>query len=275
MIKAQPVACAVLPRCLPRKVTGTSRDQSATSDNPHSVLMRGDESYKYSIRRFSADYFLQNLLTAFPQVSAAMAIFNNTDMDIPTITAYNTSAIAIADLHETLIPDALYARILEFFKPQAITLDVGCGSGRDTAWLRQNGFDASGLDASEGMLFEARKRHPEIVFNYDSLPALQSIETSTYTNILCSAVIMHLPINAVAISASNLMRILIPHGTLLLSFRNSHHDSKRENDKLYESLSTDWLVHVFELAGATLVMQETTLETARNNYWHTMVFRKN
>jgi len=205
----------------------------------------------------------------------ARAILNNTGMDISTVTAYNTSATAIADLHETLTPNALYVRLLEFFKPEAITLDVGCGSGRDTAWLRQNGFDASGIDASEGMLFEARKRHPGILFNYDALPALQSIENSTYTNILCSAVIMHLPMNAVALSALNLMRILIPQGNLVLSFRNSHQASKRENGKLYESLAPDWLVSVFELAGATLMMQETTLETARNHYWHTMIFRKN
>jgi SAM-dependent methyltransferase len=40
-------------------------------------------------------------------------------------------------------------------------LDFGCGAGRSTRFLRDLGFDVSGIDVSEAMLREARSRDPE------------------------------------------------------------------------------------------------------------------
>lgn len=39
-------------------------------------------------------------------------------------------------------------------------LDIGCGAGRSTRFLRHLGFQAVGVDVSEAMVFEARRRDP-------------------------------------------------------------------------------------------------------------------
>ena len=39
-------------------------------------------------------------------------------------------------------------------------LDFGCGAGRSTRFLKQIGFDAIGVDISEGMLEQARQKDP-------------------------------------------------------------------------------------------------------------------
>ena len=192
-------------------------------------------------------------------------------MDKSTIQVYDQNAKAIADLHETLIPHALHELILQFFEPHAKTLDIGCGSGRDTAWLAHRGFDVIGMDASIGMLAEARKRHPNIMFLQEALPNLCGIENRSYTNILCSAVLMHLVRTSLPVAAFNLMRILKPEGHLLISFRNTRQADGREDGKWYESLTPEEVITAFEQEEGVLLLRESTLEKGRNLCWHTLI----
>ncbi|GGR39804.1 class I SAM-dependent methyltransferase [Streptomyces netropsis] len=39
-------------------------------------------------------------------------------------------------------------------------LDLGCGTGRDAAWLHRAGYDVTGADLSDAMLAHARAHHP-------------------------------------------------------------------------------------------------------------------
>ncbi|MBN1641535.1 MAG: NUDIX domain-containing protein [Anaerolineae bacterium] len=55
-------------------------------------------------------------------------------------------------LHEDM------ARFVGRLAPGVRVLDVGCGPGRDTAWLVEQGYDAYGVDLSLGMLRAARQR---------------------------------------------------------------------------------------------------------------------
>jgi SAM-dependent methyltransferase len=195
-------------------------------------------------------------------------------MDWQTIDAYNSHAKNISNLHERLIPRQLYQLILEYFEPNGKTLDIGCGSGRDTAWLANNGFDVMGIDASSRMLEEARKRHPELTFQEMALPDLAGISDGSYANALCSAVLMHLEHGSLKIAAKNILRILSKGGILLLSFRGTREANKRENGKLYETITKEEAIGLFEQEGGELLFYESTLEAGRNHFWHTFVFKK-
>ena len=85
----------------------------------------------------------------------------------------------------------MHALLRRFFK-SGPTADIGCGRGRDTAWLNENGFPAVGYDASEGLLAEARRLHLGVHFRMASLPALEGIGDESFANVLCETVIMHL-----------------------------------------------------------------------------------
>lgn len=70
---------------------------------------------------------------------------------------------------------ALRARSYELLAPPpgALVVDVGCGSGRAVAELREQGVTAIGLDPSEQMIDLARERWPDCEFrvgNADELP---------------------------------------------------------------------------------------------------------
>lgn len=195
-------------------------------------------------------------------------------MDNKTITAYNQSATQIASLHNTLVPETLYRLMDSYFVSGAACVDVGCGIGRDSNWLLLQGYQVVGIDAAAQMLFEARKRYPNISFIHDCLPMLKTIEDNQFTNVLCSAVIMHLGADQIALAVVNLVRIMIKGGVILISFRGTDEVDQREDGKLYTPLSTDKLIKVFASSGATLLFRESDHEVGRGFEWQNLVFKK-
>jgi len=76
-------------------------------------------------------------------------------MDDRTLGAYDLAAGAFAE--EWLgqpVPVDLQAVVRKYFRPGP-TADIGCGAGRDTAWLNDNGFPTVGYEPSSGLLGEA------------------------------------------------------------------------------------------------------------------------
>lgn len=195
-------------------------------------------------------------------------------MDQKTIAAYNQSATQIVALHNTLIPENLYRIIDRFFIRGAECTDVGCGIGRDSRWLLRQGYQVTGIDASEQMLFEARQRCPGVLFIQDSLPLLTTIEDGVFTNVLCSAVIMHLGADQINLAVVHLLRVMIEGGVIVVSFRGTHNVDQRENDKLYTPILVDELIATFAEFGAILLFYERDYETGRMLEWHNLVFRK-
>ncbi|CAG4890996.1 class I SAM-dependent methyltransferase [Paraburkholderia saeva] len=56
----------------------------------------------------------------------------------------------------------MYARLTTHLLPRGQTADIGCGNGRDVAWMAANGYRVTGFDASPGLLAEARRLHPDL-----------------------------------------------------------------------------------------------------------------
>ena len=84
-------------------------------------------------------------------------------MDRATVGAYDAGAAAFAkDWHDQPAPVDLHALVKRFFRPGGRTADIGCGSGREVAFLAANGFDAVGYDASDALLEQARLRYPRL-----------------------------------------------------------------------------------------------------------------
>ena len=136
-------------------------------------------------------------------------------------------------------PSDLHAVVRQFFIPGA-TADVGCGSGRDAAWLDANGYPARGFDASEGLLAEARRRHPQLQFSLAVLPGLGGIAEGSFANVLCETVIMHLEPEAIMPAVERLLAILVPGGTLYLSWRVTEGADRRdEHGRLYAAFDPE------------------------------------
>ena len=75
-----------------------------------------------------------------------------------TTRAYDQSAHEFAERWFDVRLNEQMERFAGRLGPGSRVLDVGCGPGRDAAWLAELGFDAGGIDLSMEMLQEGRRR---------------------------------------------------------------------------------------------------------------------
>jgi SAM-dependent methyltransferase len=176
-------------------------------------------------------------------------------MDPHTIAAYDRSAGDFAaDWHAQPAPDDLHALMRRYFRPGP-TADIGCGSGREVAWLNANGYPAVGFDPSEGLLAEARARYPALSFAAGGLPQLAGVPDASFENVLCETVIMHVPVADIPQAVRRLLALVRPGGTLCLSWRVTRGADVRDaHGRLYAAfepgLVTDALMDVEVLLDA-------------------------
>lgn len=187
-------------------------------------------------------------------------------MDRSTLAAYDADPLAYVKrwLGEPE-PTGLHALMLRHFKPGGLTADIGSGSGRLTAWLAAQGFAVVGFDASEGLLAQARSRHPQIEFHHAVLPDLSGIARQSFDNVLCKTVIMHLPRDEIAPAVRSMAALLKPGGVLLLNWRITRTaDARDEHGRLYSAFDSE-LVRA-ALTGLTLLLDEEDLRPSGKAY---------
>ena len=194
-------------------------------------------------------------------------------MDRATLAAYDSAAADYAkDWHDQPPPTDLHALIRRYFK-KASTADIGCGSGREVGWLNANGYPAVGYDASQGLLKEARRRYPDAKFALATLPALTPIAATSFDNVLCDTVLMHLPVNEIASSTRRLIDIVKPGGILYLSWRVTKDVAQRDqNARLYSAFDADFVRN--ELRAATILLDEEVGSASSGKVIHRIVARR-
>ncbi len=196
-------------------------------------------------------------------------------MDQPTVAAYDRSAAEFAaDWHAQPAPDDLHALVERFFAPAGRTADIGCGSGREVAWLAANGYPTTGFDPSEGLLAQARARYPELSFAAAALPELAGIADASFDNVLCETVLMHLRRDAIAPSVRRLLAILRPGGCLYLSWRvTTGADQRDAEGRLYAAFEPRLVTDALADAAAILLDAAATSASSGKTI-HRLIARK-
>ena len=195
-------------------------------------------------------------------------------MDRGTLTAYDCDAAAFAkDWHEQPTPTDLQNVVTRFFVKGGRTADIGCGSGREVAWLVANGFAAEGFDASAGLLDQARRLYPQLKFSRTELPELAPIAGATYDNVLCETVIMHLDRAQIAPSVRRMLEIAKPGGVFYLSWRVTEGADLRDaHGRLYAAF--DAAIVRAELSATTTLLDEEVVSDSSGKKIHRLVVKK-
>lgn len=195
-------------------------------------------------------------------------------MDHATLAAYDQDAAAFAsDWHGQPPPVDLHEVVARFFIKGGKTADIGCGSGREVAWLNANGFSAQGFDASDGLLAQARIRYPALKFFHAELPDLRDIARGTFDNVLCETVIMHLDRAQIAASVRSMFDIARPGGILYLSWRVTEGaDLRDSHGRLYAAFDAGLVRST--LSAATLLLDEEVVSASSGKRIHRLVAKK-
>lgn len=122
------------------------------------------------------------------------------------------------DLTRLPMERAALAAFAKLVGPGGRVLDAGCGPGKVTAHLAGLGLTAEGLDLSPVMIGLARAAFPDLSFRLGSLTALD-VPDGSLDGVLSWYSLIHIPSARRLTVMSELHRVLVPGGFVLLAFQ--------------------------------------------------------
>jgi SAM-dependent methyltransferase len=203
-------------------------------------------------------------------------------MDQPTVEYYDRNAGLCGTRYESGDMSHLDHLLLRHLpETGARVLELGCGSGREAAFLLQSGYDVHGVDASEGMIAEALRRHPELAgrLSRDAVPLPESsrLLSETFNAVLAIALLMHVPDSELFETILQWKRMLRPFGVVFVSVstgRSVGEDSRGQEGRLFRERPAEQLQLLFERLGFRLAARYQIPDPLRAGLlWSSLVFQ--
>lgn len=156
----------------------------------------------------------------------------------PTLSYYEANAPRFFEETRDVNMSPLYEPFLSRPRSGAHILDAGCGSGRDSLYFLDNGYDVTSFDASEAMVRLAAKHlgQPVLRLVFDQVGFEEHFD-----GVWACASLLHVPRRAMARTLGRLASSLKRGGTLYASFRYGNGEVIR-NGRLF----TDYTEEGFE-----------------------------
>jgi ubiquinone/menaquinone biosynthesis C-methylase UbiE len=189
-----------------------------------------------------------------------------------TIEWYNQNAEKYADSTEKQASPEQLKDFVSYLPKNSRVLDAGCGSGRDTKLLTELGATAEGIDLSSGLINEARKRYPTLVFkegNFLQLP----YHDNSFDGVWAHASLLHLEnTEDVKTALGEFRRVLKQNGVLhvLVKAQTGQaktavvSDSLSQHDRFFQYFTQDELNTLLNEAGFTGFKVKQYKETDEN-----------
>jgi SAM-dependent methyltransferase len=179
--------------------------------------------------------------------------------------------------YEQVSFEAVHADLLALIgEKTGNALDVGCGSGRDAAWLAQNGWQVTAVDPSAAMLDGARRIHRSLPIRWmqDGLPKLEKVGSlgETFDLVMLSAAWMHVPLPEQARSAATVARLLAREAIVNLTIRTG----AAEPERGFHDTDIELLTATFDRHGVLPVNDVTDHDIfdRKGVVWRKLTFRK-
>lgn len=136
-----------------------------------------------------------------------------------TIDYYRKHAKILAERYEEAVVTDLHHILKSAFPAGARLLEIGCGSGRDAAFMLASGFDIVATDGVDEMLASAALHHPELSERLLKIRLPEDLPDTigTFDGVYAVATLMHLPRPALPDVFKNMRRLLRPRGRLFFS----------------------------------------------------------
>jgi ubiquinone/menaquinone biosynthesis C-methylase UbiE len=138
--------------------------------------------------------------------------------------AYNLAAEEYAgkcfyELYDKPLDRKLYDLFFERVVNKGTVLEIGCGPGEVSNYLKMRGLDIIGLDLSEKMIEIAKRLNPFIDFRIGDVFKLE-FKNNSVAGIVAPYLIVNFTAADVALAISEIQRVLIQNGQLLIAFHS-------------------------------------------------------
>jgi SAM-dependent methyltransferase len=181
-------------------------------------------------------------------------------MDERTVAQYDRRAREMCLRYEAADLSGLHLRLASILPPRATVLEIGCGSGREAAFLRSRGYEITGIDASAAMVAEAIRIHPELAGTLSCaalpLPEHSPLLQRTFDAVVSVAVFMHVPDVELEGAADQVRALVRPGGILFLEVSRDRRNLDGDRDgtgRLFRERDPDEYRLQFERRGFVLV----------------------
>ena len=165
-----------------------------------------------------------------------------------TLSYYEKNASNLTQRYESANVTILHQILLKTFSPHSKLLEIGCGSGRDASFMREQGYDITAIDGSEKMINEAKTIHPALEAHLFTmqLPHSLDLEANSFDGIYSIATLMHLTLEEIVLSIQKIYMLLKEKGKFLFSVSIERDDTDQNSQdphkRLFTSLSEEeWL----------------------------------
>ena len=143
-----------------------------------------------------------------------------------------------------------YDRFLKYIPEHGSIIDIGCGSGRDTAAFVKRGYDAVGLDASEKLAEIARREHAVPVITAD-LSTWTADEP--FDGMWCCASLLHLEDAQIRSFFAHLDGNLKAGGAIYISVKSGIQTGFEEKGRYMRNFQAEELRSLLREAKVTVV----------------------
>ena len=147
--------------------------------------------------------------------------------DLESITIYNKMGKEYLNKIKNLFPIEI-DDFIKILPKGGSVLDAGCAGGRDSAIFYDKGFNPTGIDLSEVLLEEAKKRYPKIDFRRMDFSELK-FPPECFDGIWAHGVLQEIPKEELNRTLIGFFRVLKPTGKLHLRIEEGTGEVKEKD----------------------------------------------
>ena len=196
------------------------------------------------------------------------------DMTDQTLNYYNEkSELFVNDTAELEFSD-IQDSFLKYLEKGSLILDFGCGSGRDSRYFLNKGYQVEAIDGSHEMVKIASKltglNVKQMMFN-------ELDECEKYDGIFACASILHVPYTELSDIFRRLKKAVKKNGFIYVSFKYGEYEGYR-NGRYFTDLNEDRFQNILNEVQGLSIIEETITSDARkgreNEKWLNVILRK-
>lgn len=158
-----------------------------------------------------------------------MNTVNNLENTKTTLDYYNKNASLFTNDTVSVDFSILQNEFISLLSKKASILDLGCGSGRDSKYFRERGFDVTSVDGSEELC--------KIASNLIGQPVIHSTfqdytPNKMYDGIWACSSLLHLSLDELYATIVNVTKYLRMNGIFYMSFKYGEFEGMR-NERFF------------------------------------------